>query len=397
MISYYEALDLIEKNVIKTKKVLNLKPQKAVGYYLAENLKAKFDLPYADNSSMDGFAVKFSELKPKIKLCEKEARAGDVLKDLPKNTAMPIFTGGLIPKNADTVIEKELTEIKNGILYIKSLDIIKKGRNVRKKGEDVKKASVILKKGEKITEYALPLILSAGINEVKVFEKPKVAIITSGNELIAPGKIPKSNQVIDANTVTLKKLCEKNGIKKIKIFRLKDKKDKIKETIKHAVKEYDFVLTVGGASVGKYDYVKQALEEIKAKKIFWKVAIKPGRPFGMYTTSNCNIFTLPGNPVSSIVCFEQFVTKAFVYFSNGILKENIIYAKSDFNRIKSDERLHILRANLFIKNEENFVKLPGELQNSNILNELSKHDCFIFFENKEIKKGDVLKVKITNK
>ncbi|HEV09438.1 MAG TPA: molybdopterin molybdenumtransferase MoeA [Sulfurihydrogenibium azorense] len=402
MLSYKEALDVIldnTKTLGKEKVFLN----QALDRVLAEDIVADRDNPPADNSGMDGFAVRYedivgaSEENPVILTIEGESKAGGTPPKLQKGQAIPIYTGALIPEGADTVIQKELTKVENGKVYI--LKELKKGTNIRLQGEDYKKGDILIKSGKKIRPPEIGILASVNKPTVYVYQKPKVGIITTGDEILDIAEpITKQSQIRTSNTYSLYAQVLQTGAQPVIIGFAKDNPESIKENLEYA-KNCDVLLTTGGVSVGEYDLVKDFVKEVLDVKIhFWKVSIKPGKPlvFGTWGKENEKLFFgIPGNPVASMVVFEIFVKPA--------LKKMMGYQKlhnptidailtEDFSR-KAADRTEFIRLNVEYSDGQFYAKPFGK-QASNILtgmvnaNGLGIVDIDVY----KIEKGSKIKV-----
>ncbi|MGM0607372.1 MAG: molybdopterin molybdotransferase MoeA [Candidatus Muiribacteriota bacterium] len=392
MISIKKVHQIINSNLtVMDETIKNI--NRACGYVLSENIYSKLAHPQADNSSMDGYTFKYSDysIKEGIKLSKKKIQAGSPLKKLKKGYASKIFTGALIPEGADTVVEKEITQIKNNTLFVK--ENIKKGRNLRYKGEDIPSDTLLLKKGTLISAFNLPLIISSGNTNVKVFKKPVVTLISTGNELVKAGSRKKiqPHQIYDSNTVMLTTMLKQTGVEKIYNKKIFDNFDKTKKTLKESIEKSDIVITIGGISMGDYDFVGDALNKLKCSEHFRKVNVRPGKPFSYFKFKSKSIFCLPGNPVSSNVSFNEFVSPAIkkIYGLNyNHVFQKAIYKGSDY--LRKGIRDELLRGVYTIKNGTYQVELAGSIQNSNILSELAESNCFIYFcgEKKKLKKHD---------
>ncbi|MFA5480102.1 MAG: molybdopterin molybdotransferase MoeA [Candidatus Muiribacteriota bacterium] len=395
MISINEAKRIISEN-LSEKNFIKLNVADCCGYVLAEDVFSQLNLPQADNSAMDGFAFKYSDLQKNktLTLSKKLAKAGDLPKKLKKSEAIRIYTGGLIPEGADTVAEKEIVSVENNKIIINSVLI--KGRNVRYKGEDVKKNDLLISKNTYINPMNFPLITSSGNQYVKVFKKPDISIITTGNELKkagSKGKI-KINQVIDSNYPMIKEMVKKIGIEKIFSLKISDNFEKTVKTLKKALDKSDIIITIGGISAGDFDFVGEAFNKIGAREFFRQIKLKPGKPFSFFKFKNKMIFCLPGNPVSSAVCFDEFVKPAILNCSGIDYNHKYINATFENTFEGKSGRSEILRGIYNLEN--NSVKLAGTMQNSNILTELAHSNCFIYLDPAGItlKKGDKVKVRI---
>jgi molybdopterin molybdotransferase len=308
MISVQEAKSLIQEQVVPMP--LHLMPlAMAAGATLGADVYAKIDIPAFEQSSMDGYAIRFDErLLPLAINGEMQAGADHQFTLLPEN-ASRIFTGAPLPQGADTVVMQEKVEINNGILTILD-DQLSLGLNVRKKGAEAAAGTLAMQKGCKLTPAALGFLAGIGVTEVEVCLTPSVAIIVTGKELKKPGAELAFGQVYESNSYSLTAALELAQVTKINYYSADDKLDELTAVLKEALSVNDVVLLTGGVSVGDYDFVLRAAEASEVKQIFHKVKQKPGKPLYFGKTSKQIVFGLPGNPSSVLSCFYQYVLPA---------------------------------------------------------------------------------------
>ncbi|MAW95215.1 MULTISPECIES: gephyrin-like molybdotransferase Glp [unclassified Leeuwenhoekiella] len=284
--------------------VVSIKLAKSAGSYLAENLVAPLSLPSFRQSAMDGYAIIHSETK-KLRVSG-HVQAGDVtLPDLKAGEAIRIFTGAPVPDAADTVIIQEHVTRDGDTISIEKLP--QSGANVRPVGEQISKGEVVLKKGHHINEASIGFMAGLGITEINVYAKPKVSILTTGNELQEPGTILKPNHIYESNGVMLQMALHRLGIEKIQFIKVSDTLEATTQAVKKALDQSDVLLVSGGISVGDFDFVQEAFEANDVKNHFYKVNQKPGKPLWFGTKGDKSVFGLPGNPASSLTCFYAYV------------------------------------------------------------------------------------------
>ena len=282
----------------------------ALGRALAEDLRAPFDVPPTDNSAVDGYAVASADIPG-------EGTASlQIIADLPAGSvfdgalapgqAIRIMTGAPMPAGADTVIPQELVEREGNRVKISP---IAKGANVRLLGEDVAAGTVVIAAGSVLRPQELGLIASLGFPQVLVRQRPRVAILSTGDEVAEPGRPRKPGQIYDSNRFSLRGLVEAAGGAVTDLGIVPDIRDDLKASLLEASRSADIVLTSGGVSVGIYDLVKDVLEEIGGID-FWQVAMQPGRPLAVGRIGESHFFGLPGNPVASMLTFLLFVRPA---------------------------------------------------------------------------------------
>ena len=271
---------------------------------LSSHIIANTDLPRTDRSAVDGYAVKAAETigasqsKPKIfKLNERDA--------IGPNQAKQIWTGNTIPENADAVVMLENTKTVGKILEVWSPTT--RWENVSRKGEDIKKGEIAVKTGTRLKPHHLGIIAAFGMSEVEVFQKPKVAVLATGNEIIRVGDKIRENKVFDSNRVVLTALCNELGAEVIDLGIARDDMEEISQKLNNGLRRADAVMTSGGTSVGGPDLVPEVAARIgKPGILVHGVAMRPGMPTGLAVVGKKPIILLPGNPVAVMLSFEVF-------------------------------------------------------------------------------------------
>jgi molybdopterin molybdotransferase len=288
----------------------------SLGMTLAEEIAASNDIPFADNSAMDGFAVRHADIKrasagaPAALKVIGDVKAGDVAAvDVTPGTAVRIMTGAPLPAGADTVVMVEKTRMDGDRVVIAAPG--ERGENVRAAGEDVKKGEVVLRAGETIGPAEMGMLASIGSGRVRVRRRPRVAILATGNELIGPDGTMAAGRVRNTNTYSLYGQALRCGAEPVALGIARDDRAETERKVREGL-EHDLLLTSGGVSVGDYDMVREVLSEMGLRLVFWKVRIKPGMPLLFGTIGDTLVFGLPGNPVSSMVTFELFVRPAIL-------------------------------------------------------------------------------------
>lgn len=277
----------------------------AIGRVLAENIIADTDLPPFDRSQMDGYAVRASETPGTLKIAGESAAGRGWHKMLKKGEAVRIMTGAPVPKGADAIQKIEVAAEENGSVIIH--EPTEPGRFIIKKGAEIKKGRTVLKKGEPLTPANIAVPAAFGYAKIKVAKRPRVAIFSTGSEIVEINKSPKQDQIRNSNSIMLATLCRAAGAEAQVFPIIGDDISDLKSQISNAVKTSDILVTTGGVSVGKYDLTKVALKELGATIFFDKVALKPGKPTVFGKLKKTLVFGLPGNPVSAAVTFHLFV------------------------------------------------------------------------------------------
>jgi molybdopterin molybdotransferase len=277
---------------------------------LAEDVTAPFDVPPADNSAVDGYAVASADI-PSSGTRElavvADVPAGSVWEGaLAPRQAIRIMTGAPMPRGADTVYPQEVVEkTARGV----RVGTLKKGANVRMRGEDVQAGTVVIERGTVLRPQELGLLASLGRVQVLAHQRPRVALLSTGDEVVEPGSPRRPGQIYDSNRFTLAASIERAGAEVLDLGIVPDARDELRARLLEASAAADAVVTSGGVSVGVYDLVKTVLDEIGAID-FWQVAMQPGRPLAFGRVGPAHFFGLPGNPVASMLAFMLFVRPA---------------------------------------------------------------------------------------
>lgn len=286
----------------------------ALGRVLAEDIRADGDLPPFDNSAMDGYAVLAADTVGAAKDSSRELRviaeapAGVMVsEEVVPGTAVRIMTGAPVPRGADSVIMVEDTERHEGAVRI--LREVGQGWNVRPAGEDVSRGELVLRSGVRVRPAEMGMLAALGKAQVAVYTKPRVAVITSGNELVDVSESPGPGQIRNSNQYSLAGQVLHAGAEVSLTARVIDERDELERVLTSAAEVSDLIIVSGGVSVGDYDFVKETLAKLGEMR-FWKVAVKPGKPLAYGRIGDVPLFGLPGNPVSSMVTFDLFVRPA---------------------------------------------------------------------------------------
>ena len=288
-----------------------VKLELSLGRVLAEDVHANRDLPPYDVSSMDGYALRSADLTgvPATLEIIEDIKTGD----MPSKTLMPgqcacIMTGAPLPQGADAVIRVEDTEALPGN-RVQINQAVKPGNDIRRRGENMRNGEGVLTLGTEITPGVIGVLATVKRARVRVYRRPRVAILSTGNELEGLDEPVDLNKIPDANSYALMAQTQALGIEPVLLGIARDDPDELARHLKCGL-EYDVLLVSGGTSVGVHDYVRPTIEALGARMLFWRVAMKPGHPVAFGKVGEKVIFGLPGNPVSSMVCFEQFVGPA---------------------------------------------------------------------------------------
>ncbi len=277
--------------------------QAALGRVLAESVVSQIDIPPADNSAMDGFALCYQDLQKTSELpISQRIPAGVKAQPLLAGTAARIFTGANIPAGADTVIIQENCEYDSERVRVMQTST-PMGANIRPKGQDITCHAQVAERGTKLTAVDLSLLASIGVHEVNVYEPLKVAIFSTGNELVEPGTPLQEGQIYNSNRALLMGLCAELDCQVVDCGIVEDTLEATKRALSDAAEQAHLILSSGGVSVGEEDHVRPALESLGSLDM-WRVQIKPGKPVAYGKINNTYFLGLPGNPVSSFVVFQ---------------------------------------------------------------------------------------------
>jgi len=350
------------------------------GRVLADEIAAAYDLPLFDNSSMDGFAIRASDSSPAAATSRVTLRviadipAGSVPKvTLARGQAARIMTGAPLPQGADSVIPIEDTDFESrdagtpapqAISFTKT---IQAGENVRPRGMDLHAGQVVLQKGRVLQPQDLGLLATLGIAHVTVFKKPRVALLSSGDELLEVDADLEAGKIRDSNSYTLAALIEGADSDALRLGVAKDTRESVTSLFEKAVNEkVDLILSSAGVSVGAFDYIKEVIES-QGRLDFWRVNMRPGKPLAFGEYRGLNFIGLPGNPVSAFVGFEVFVRPVLGKLSGRSDGSRLKVRVRCEEQIESDGRESYLRAKVRQQDGAYFAKLTGHQGSANLL------------------------------
>jgi molybdopterin molybdotransferase len=309
---------------------------------LARAQRSTMDVPSMDNSAMDGFAVRLSDLRSSMKLkVGQKILAGSVGKPLAPGTAARIFTGAPIPAGADAIVMQELATVEGDSVTVRKVP--EHHEWIRFVGSDVKKGGEILPAGKRLLPQDTGLAASVGLKTLPVFRKLKLGLFFTGDELAMPGEPLAPGRIYNSNRFTLRGLAEVFGCELHDYGIVPDTLEATRDALRRAAAVCDLIVTSGGVSVGEADYVKPAVEA-EGSLLMWRIAMKPGRPLAFGRVKKSFFIGLPGNPVSSFVTFLIFV-RPFLLRTQGVsqVEAKSIEVRADFDWPKPDARREFLR------------------------------------------------------
>ncbi len=370
--------------------------ESALNRILAQDIVSPVNVPPHHNSAMDGYAFALSSLENSnsLTLVGRSMAGAPFAGVCQQGQCIRIMTGAKMPTGCDTVEMQENCQIEGDKIHF--IEKRKLGDNVRKTGEDIQLNQTVLSKGQRLTAIDLGLLASLGVAKVTVVRKLKVALISTGDELKKPGQLLNEGDIFESNSYFLRGMLEKLAIDIIDFGIIEDDRNAIEQAFKQADEQADAVISSGGVSVGDADYTKEVLEQL-GDISFWKIAMKPGKPFAFGKLANSVFFGLPGNPVSALVTAHQLALPALIKMQNAKPHKRIsIQAKTVSDLKKSPGRLDFQRGVLSVNEQgETIVNSTGS-QGSGILSSMGKANCYIVLPSCQgkVKAGEMVTVEL---
>jgi len=374
-----------------------VKVREALGRVLAEDIVPRINVPAHDNSAMDGYAVRSSDLKGRERVL---SEVGTALAGRPfgakvgPGECVRVMTGAVMPAGTDTVVIQEVVRVQDGKILIPKGQ--KAGQNVRSAGEDLKVGVPVLAPGKLLRPAELGLIASLGLAEVRVRRRLRVAFFSTGDELASVGAALKEGEVYDSNRYTLHGMLARLGVEITDFGVVRDDPEKLEVAFARSAAAADAVVTTGGVSVGEADFVKQLMAKV-GEVLFWKIAMRPGRPMAFGKIGDAFLFGLPGNPVAVMVTFYAFVRDALLHLSG----RTDDYAVPALAAIASETlrkvpgRTEFQRGVVFREGGAWKVRTTGQ-QGSGVLRSMSEANCFIVLEHErgKVEAGELVQVQL---
>jgi molybdopterin molybdotransferase len=353
--------------------------REALGRVLAADVASADSVPGFDNSSMDGFAVRAADTRgasaaaPVALRVADESRAGHPASSaLEEGQAIAISTGAVVPEGADSVVRVEDTSADNGRVEV-AVEI-EPGNNLRRAGDDIKPGAPVLRRGTTIGAAELGVLAAVGVGVVDCARRPRTSVLTTGDELVEPGDALRPGGVRNANAYTMPSLALDAGAEITAVETVLDDRSATRKAIESAL-EGDIAVISGGVSVGEHDHVKGALDDLGVEEVFWRVALKPGKPtwFGV-APSGTLVFGLPGNPVSTMVTFLLFVRPAIRALLGAEDRARRALAILDEDLPKPPGRAHVVRCSLEFRDDGWHARPTGN-QDSHVLTSMLGADA----------------------
>lgn len=368
-----------------------------LGRVLAENIKADRDLPPFNRVTMDGIAVNYKAIENGISSfhIKSTQAAGDAPFEINEpDHCVEIMTGAALPGSVDTVIRYEDLAIRADVASIlTNLTEIKRGQNIHFQGRDKKKGDLVARMGQLITPAIISLAASVGEAELRVKKLPRVVIISSGDELVEVEQTPLIYQIRKSNNYTVKAVLQQHGLDAAMIH-IPDNPEITKEKIAFCLQNFDVILVSGGISMGKFDYVPKALEEMQVKQLFHKVEQRPGKPFWFGKHDNgALVFAFPGNPVATFMCLHRYFLP-WLQASLGLNPKPVVHAILGGHITFTPKLKYFLQVKLNVNEHGQLIAMPVEGNGSGDFANLADSDAFMELpvDRDEFNKGEVHRV-----
>jgi molybdopterin molybdotransferase len=375
----------------------------SIGRVINEDIYANRNIPPRDNSAMDGYAVRWEDTrgasisKPAILKVIEDIPAGTIpRKSVGTGESSRIMTGAPIPDGSNAVVRVEDTE-KDG-QRVKVFVKAKEGQDIRPAGEDVREGELVISQGNVIRPAEIGMLAALGRSFISVYQRPLIAVVATGDELVDIDENPTSWQIISSNSYSIAAQIIDCGAISLQIGIAKDKRDDLVSKFKAALRA-DIIVSSGGVSVGDYDLVKDVMKEVGNQMKFWQVAMRPGKPLAFGSMNGIPVFGLPGNPVSSMVSFEQFVRPSILkMMGHKNLFRRIVRATLKDDITKKKGTRHFIRARVNYENGKYFATTTGE-QGSGILKSMVMANGLIILPEyaASVKKGEEVSIQLIDR
>ncbi|MFM8442227.1 MAG: gephyrin-like molybdotransferase Glp [Methylococcus sp.] len=373
-----EALERLLRAVVPVAEIERLPLAEALGRILAKDMDSPLDLPPFTQSAMDGYAVRASEALPgaRLRVVGRSMAGAPCPGPFGAGECARIFTGACLPEGLDAVVIQERTEQEGDFVRLMINSPVRAGDNVRQRGEELQAGECLLAAGTRLRPADIGVLAVAGRREVEVWRRPKVAFLATGDELAEPGQPLAPGCIYESNRPALRALLTQWGMDTLDLGVIRDDRESLRRALLSGAEQADVLITTGGASVGEADYVVDLLRE-SGQVEFWKVAIKPGKPFVLGRVGETPVFGLPGNPVSMMVTLMQLARPALTRLAGSPPHQPVRWRVETLNPLrKSPGRLEFQRGVLACRDGIPVVTaLPR--QGSHLLTTMSRANCFI--------------------
>ncbi|MDP7593092.1 MAG: molybdopterin molybdotransferase MoeA [Litorilituus sp.] len=390
------ALENMLSQITPVTETLTLPIAKALNYVLAQDIASPLNVPNHDNSAMDGYAFALESLTQSntLSLVGRSMAGAPYEGECKRGECIRIMTGAKMPSDCDSVeMQENVQAQENHITFLTEKQL---GSHVRKTGEDIQRGQQVLTQGHQLSAIDIGILASLGVSNVQVYRKLTVALIATGDELKLPGQTLKSGDIYESNSFVLRAMLEKLHINVVDFGVIEDDFESIKAAFIRADSQADAVISSGGVSVGDADYTKTVLDDL-GEIGFWKIAMKPGKPFAFGKLPNSVFFGLPGNPVSALVTFHQLAIVALTKMQNAQeLKRTNLQVKCVSDLKKSPGRMDFQRGVLTVNEQGESVVSSTGSQGSGILSSLARANCFIVLpaEQDKVNAGEIVSVQL---
>jgi len=398
LLTISQALKVMLNNISPLRDKQSLPLLGAYGKVLASDLISPIQVPPADNSAMDGYALRAEDLASSdtLELIGVSMAGTPFAGEVTKGQCVRIMTGAIIPLGADAVVMQENTQVEQR--HIRFLEHVRPGNNIRRAGEDIERGAQVLQQGQRLHGAHLSLLASVGIAEVEVVRPVTVGLIATGDELTPPGQPLVLGGIYESNRYALHAMLSQLGAQVIDFGLVKDDKPSLRRAFSLADSQCDLVISSGGVSVGEADFVKDILDDM-GQINFWKVAIKPGKPFAFGKLKSAWFCGLPGNPVSSYVTFQQLVLPVLQKLSAEQATQAEYFVAQAATTIRKRPGRSDYQRGIYYRDEAGtlWVK-PNGKQGSGIMSSIANANCYIVLaqEDGDIAQGQQLKIQPFN-
>jgi molybdopterin molybdotransferase len=399
VVSFDQALKIVLSSVHRLPRE-SVELERALGRILARNLHARVPLPPFTNSAMDGFAVRWRDVQrasaqepARLKVIGELAAGSTFKKRMRAGEAVKIMTGAAIPADADTVVPVEEVEEQQGYAIV--TDTVERGQYVRGAGEDAKRGERVLVEGTVLGSRQIAFAAAAGWNRIPVYREPRLGILVTGDELIAPGRPLPRGKVYNSNLFGLQAAAEQRGARVLSLGVARDSRTDLSARIRRALRQCDVLVTTGGVSMGGLDLVKEALKRCGVRLRFTRVAMRPGRPMTFGTKGRAVVFALPGNPVSCLLGFELFVVPALRRMTGHTGTAGRTDLATLSTPLHKRKGLRFFAKGIAERRAARHTVRSAGSQSSGVLSSLVRANCLIVLpeEITSVKKGDLVRIR----